>query len=158
MFITRCALHTMHFRCPSDSHANIYTRTYTHILIYIRPLEHHCKLNFVKFASKEGEHTFWHSSAHILGMCVYCEMRSYSCSRYLIYTHSALTLSPSHTLSYVPIQTHTHTHTHSPHSLHYSRPSPGAPLSRSQAVHRPPHRRRRLLLRRVPGRGQCGSA
>jgi hypothetical protein len=32
-----------------------------------RPLEADCKLKLVDFDSKEGSHTFWHSSAHILG-------------------------------------------------------------------------------------------
>lgn len=34
-----------------------------------RPLEESCKLNWLTFDSKEGSKVFWHSSAHLLGMC-----------------------------------------------------------------------------------------
>lgn len=34
-----------------------------------RPLEQSCRLELLKFDSKEGNEVFWHSSAHILGIC-----------------------------------------------------------------------------------------
>jgi hypothetical protein len=33
----------------------------------LRPLEGDCKLELMEFDTKEGGHTFWHSSAHVLG-------------------------------------------------------------------------------------------
>ena len=35
-----------------------------------RPLEASCKLELVKFDSDDGQHVFWHSSAHILGQAM----------------------------------------------------------------------------------------
>jgi len=35
-----------------------------------RPLEASCKLELVKFDSEDGQHVFWHSSAHILGQAM----------------------------------------------------------------------------------------
>lgn len=35
-----------------------------------RPLEDDCKLDLLDFDSKEGNHVFWHSSAHILGQAL----------------------------------------------------------------------------------------
>ena len=36
-----------------------------------RPLEEDCNLKLFKYDSEEGRHTFWHSSAHILGQVYY---------------------------------------------------------------------------------------
>lgn len=38
-----------------------------------RPLEYSCSLEFVRFEDKEGQHVFWHSSAHILGQALELE-------------------------------------------------------------------------------------
>ena len=35
-----------------------------------RPLEGDCTLELCKFDSKEGRETFWHSSAHVLGLAL----------------------------------------------------------------------------------------
>jgi len=35
-----------------------------------RPLEASCKMELVKFDSEDGQHVFWHSSAHILGQAM----------------------------------------------------------------------------------------
>lgn len=36
----------------------------------MRPLEATCKLNLLKFSDPDGEYTFWHSSAHVLGEAI----------------------------------------------------------------------------------------
>jgi hypothetical protein len=40
-----------------------------------RPLEFDCAIEMLTFESKEGEHTFWHSSAHILGQAMEKEFK-----------------------------------------------------------------------------------
>eukprot|EP00931_Biecheleriopsis_adriatica_P007060 TRINITY_DN108380_c0_g1_i1.p1 TRINITY_DN108380_c0_g1~~TRINITY_DN108380_c0_g1_i1.p1 ORF type:complete len:847 (+),score=188.05 TRINITY_DN108380_c0_g1_i1:57-2597(+) len=42
-----------------------------------RPLEASCRLEFVRFDEKEGQHIFWHSSAHILGQVLELEFGGY---------------------------------------------------------------------------------
>ena len=37
-----------------------------------RPLERNCRLSYIPFASAEGRHVFWHSSAHVLGEAAEC--------------------------------------------------------------------------------------
>ncbi len=41
----------------------------------LRPLEESCDLEFFDFTTKEGSHTFWHSSAHILGQAIELEFK-----------------------------------------------------------------------------------
>ncbi|GBG27792.1 Threonine--tRNA ligase, cytoplasmic [Hondaea fermentalgiana] len=42
-----------------------------------RPLEGDCKLELLKFGEREANMVFWHSSAHILGECIECELGSH---------------------------------------------------------------------------------
>ena len=35
-----------------------------------RPLEESCSIELLKFDSEDGNHVFWHSSAHILGQAM----------------------------------------------------------------------------------------
>jgi threonyl-tRNA synthetase len=39
-----------------------------------RPLEGDCQLELLGLDSKDGQDTFWHSSAHILGEVGYCRL------------------------------------------------------------------------------------
>lgn len=36
----------------------------------MRPLETDCRVELLDFDSKQGQHVFWHSSAHVLGQCL----------------------------------------------------------------------------------------
>ncbi|CEM01498.1 unnamed protein product [Vitrella brassicaformis CCMP3155] len=42
-----------------------------------RPLEGSCRMKLLKFDDPEGQHCFWHSSAHILGQCLEAEYGSH---------------------------------------------------------------------------------
>eukprot|EP00512_Aurantiochytrium_limacinum_P002831 CAMPEP_0171496110 /NCGR_PEP_ID=MMETSP0958-20121227/6516_1 /TAXON_ID=87120 /ORGANISM="Aurantiochytrium limacinum, Strain ATCCMYA-1381" /LENGTH=823 /DNA_ID=CAMNT_0012030169 /DNA_START=31 /DNA_END=2502 /DNA_ORIENTATION=- len=42
-----------------------------------RPLEGDCKLELLKFGDREANMVFWHSSAHILGECIECQLGSH---------------------------------------------------------------------------------
>jgi threonyl-tRNA synthetase len=42
-----------------------------------RPLEFSCSLEFIRFDEKEGQHVFWHSSAHLLGQALELEFGGY---------------------------------------------------------------------------------
>lgn len=45
----------------------------------IRPLEGDCQLELKKFDDKEGKMVFWHSSAHVLGECLECNLGAKLC-------------------------------------------------------------------------------
>lgn len=72
-----------------------------------RPLEHDCELKLLKFDSKEGCDTFWHSSAHILGQALEsaygCKLCIGPCSvrdeGYDAYYDDGTTLNDSHSSS-----------------------------------------------------------
>jgi len=42
-----------------------------------RPLEGDCKLELLKFDDRDAKMVFWHSSAHILGECIECQLGSH---------------------------------------------------------------------------------
>jgi threonyl-tRNA synthetase len=45
----------------------------------MRPLEQSCNLVLCDFNTPEGKHTFWHSSAHILGEAIETQFGAHLC-------------------------------------------------------------------------------
>lgn len=58
-----------------------------------RPLEHSCRIEFVRFEDDEGKHVFWHSSAHLLGYALELEFGGYLTVGLRRRTGSAMTCS-----------------------------------------------------------------